>query len=228
MQVNAIGHTERKMDGINWIPGTTHLIVTQVKILHNDYDSEGPNANKYRMVNVMWDSGATCNMIHKNLARELNYINGIDVNLTLSTVAGENPVLSKEHVICIMDNSNKIHNILAYDSGWRGYPGIVKASSKAIPRKHLFKLASKFEVPVSQINNINGPIEMLIGIKHDKLAPTKFKWLESEDCCLYKTNFSPKQYLIAGQIKDERNGKVIDQLQWDVNHIDVYNSSYWR
>ena len=227
VQVNAIGYTERKMDGINWIPGTTHLIVTQVKILHNDYDSEGPNANKYRMVNVMWDSGATCNMIHKNLANELNYINGVDVNLTLSTVAGEKPVLSKEHVICIMDNSNKTHHILAYDSGWRGYPGIVKASCKSIPRKQLFKLATKFEVPVSQINNVNGPIEMLIGIRHDKLAPTKLKSLESEDCCLYKTSFGPKQYLIAGHIKDERNGKVLDQLQWDVNAVDVYNSSYW-
>ena len=226
VEVNAIGCTERQIEGLKWSPGTNHLIVTKVKVLHEDYHTGGPNANKFKMVNAMWDSGGLCNMIHKNLPKELGYT-GRDVNLNISTITGEKQVQSKEHMICIMDNNNKIHYIKSYENGAKGYAGINKAGCQAIPRKLLFKLATKFEVPVSQISNVNGPIEMLIGVQHDKLAPTKFKYLDSEDCCLYTTNFGPKPYLIAGHIKDERNEAGDTGYKCEVNFTDIHNSSFW-
>ena len=226
LEVNAIGCTEKEMEGIKWSPGSNHLIVTQVKVLHEDHKSGGPNANKFRMVTAMWDSGGLCNMIHKNLPRELGYT-GLDANLNISTITGERPVQSKEHIISIMDNNNKIYHIKLYECGAEGYEGINKDGCQAIPRKLLFKLATKFEVPVSQISNVSGPIEMLIGVQHDKLAPTKFKYLDSEDCCLYKTDFGPKPYLIAGHVKDERNGKGHTGYKCEVNFTDVHNSSFW-
>ena len=227
-EVNAI---ERKIDGLRlpWKKETTHLIVTQVKVLHKDHEDGGPNAKKFKMINVMWDTGAKCNMIFKTIPRELGYT-GIPVALTLSTISGEAPVRSAEHMISIMDNHNQVHKISAFEGGAtttaNGTKGLFASQCVPIRRRFLNKLAEKLGVPGSQISRAKGPIDMVIGIQHDKLAPIKYKWVDDEDLCLYKTNFGPKKYLIAGTIKEEETG-IVHTGYTEVNHIDAYNASYW-
>ena len=206
----------------------THLVVTQVKVLHSHFNTGGPQANVFRMVNVLWDNGAKCNMVSKKLARELGYT-GFPANLVISTIAGESPVTSQEHMITIMDNDELFYNIVAYEHEGKGHEGVLPAVCEPISRKFLFNLATKLEIPVSQISNAKGPIDMIIGMQHVKLAPTTFKWIDGENCCLYKTNFGPKPYLIAGPIKDERNGKTHTGYsnQCEVNTFDAFNASYW-
>ena len=227
VEVNAI--QERKVDALRLTPRnrSTHLVITQVKVLHEDHGKGGPNANKFRMTTVLWDSGAKCSMIHKKIPKELGYT-AEDIRLTLSTINGENAVHSKEHTMRIMDNNNQIHEIPTYEGGSVDYDGLLPVEAEPIRRRYLNKLAQKLGVPGSQISSARGPIEMIIGIQHDKIAPTKFKWVDDEDCCLYKTDFGPKKYLIAGTIQEEINGRVHPGYKdIEINHIDVSNSSYW-
>lgn len=185
------------MEKLKQVSSINQFIVTQVKVLHNDHKTGGPNANKYRIVNTMWDNAGLCNIIHRNLPSDLGYA-GLQANINVSTVTGEKSVQSREHTLSIMDELCNIHYIKSHEYGAEGHPGIVTEESKGISRRLRCKLASKFGVQTNQISNITGPIEMIIGIQHNELAPTKLKYLYSEECCLYKTSFGPKPYIIAG------------------------------
>ena len=226
-EINAI--QKRKCDALV-SEVSTHLIVTQVKVLHEDYGNGGENAEKFRMTTVLWDAGSKCSMIHKNIPTQLGYT-GKPCPLILSTINGGSAIKSKEHTIRIMDNNNQIHDIPTYEGGSYDYAGLLPMEGEPIRRRYLNRLAKKLGVPGSQISSAKGPIEMIIGIQHDNIAPTKFKWEDNESWCLYKTDFGPKKYLIAGTIKEDCTDKIHPGYKTPsrimVNAVDVFSPSYW-
>ena len=143
----------------------TYLKVSQCAVLFRN-----PQTRRSKYVNVMWDSGATCNLITNRLARELGYV-GKSRNLHITTMSEHmskkepKPTPSQEFNIEILDNDGNVHRIKAF--------GLEQVQNKRVPidKSVIKKYAQKYKIPELDIGNAKGPVEMIIGIGHDNLAP---------------------------------------------------------
>ena len=199
----------------------TYLKVSQCAVLYRKPQTGISEANRSKYVNVMWDSGASCNLITNRLARELGY-EGDSTNLHITTmtehISGKTPKLipSKEFNIEILDNDNTVHRIKAF--------GLEQVQNRRIPidKRVVQKYAKRFKIPESDIGNPKGAVEMIIGIGHDHLAPRALgtSKYDQDGLRVYSTNFGPSKYVLAGTTS---GGSRIA----DVNNVEVTSQNFW-
>ena len=187
--------------------GKTYLKVSQCPIMYRDQQ----NGAKTKMVNVMWDTGASCNLITNKLAAELGYV-GVPTNIEIITMGDSRPSASKEFTVSLMDNQEGIHKINAF--------GLQKVMSKRMPIKHsVIKSCAKIcKIPESEIGNAKGEVQMIIGIAHDSIAPKPVK-MNVNGLGVYSTNFGPAKYILAGAISE--NNSV------EINNVEINSKNYW-
>ena len=189
--------------------GKTYLKVSQCPIMYKDKDQE--KGTNFKLVNVMWDSGAGCNLITNKLAEELGLV-GDPTNIEIITMGDSRPRTSKEFTVSLMDHQNQIHQIQAY--------GLEKVMSNRSPIKKavIRSCAKRANIPEIEIGNVEGEVHMIIGIGHDSLAP---KPVENNvnGLSVYKTSLGPAKYILAGTISN--NSSV------QINNVEVTNKNYW-
>ena len=207
-------------------------------VLHDGHDVPGisefePEVAKkrFKMVNVLWDSGASINLVSKHLASELGYV-GVPAEKIWSTVNDCKRVRTEEHIIDIMDKDGNIYNLLAYEAGKKDQPGqgVANGHSSKLNRKTKMKYASAFKIPMSQLATTEGKIDLLIGMGNTKIHPKLVKELPNEEVQLFSTNFGPKRYLLGGELllgetKDIYRKKPSDNTM--VYHVMVKHEDYW-
>ncbi len=201
------------------------LKVSKVKILMKDKQTGKADPKKFKLINVLWDSGSMCNLITGNMAEKMGY-DGKETCLQVFTLTNQlegnapKPTTSKEYDLVLMDRNNVTHDIQAY--------GLAKVQNKrvAIKRGVIQEYASKFNVDHKEIGNAYGPVDMIIGIGHDCLAPRLVNPDADTGMQLYETKFGKERYLLAGV--DPGNvacGNKTKHVQ--CNTLEVKSSNYW-
>ena len=170
----------------------------------------------HKVINILFDSGANCNIIKRKLAEDMGY-KGKDEKFSLTKVGETSEVQSNLYKIKLVDNENKVHKIEAFS--------LDNAPSTATKiEKHKMKeIAEKFKVPASQINNVNGEIGMIIGMGHINISPLDNKIGELGKLRLYRSKFG-KPFAIGGFMAGTEEMKRKNN---QINHIDVNNKNYW-
>ena len=217
-------------------------LMSKCKILIPDPETGSFDKEKYKEINVLWDTGTSfkdpstnklieagtpCNLIRFEVAEELGY-KGERAMIECETQYEDNDTNKRGEVVNqynstylykvnIMDRQGTIHKIQAY--------GFQDISRDQIPLKRsAIKLyARKFRVADSQISNIGGSADMLIGYKQQgtyeadqkHLLPKNINWKEnkkgdfSNAKGLYETDFGEKRYLLSGSFC--RHEKIEDE-----------------
>ena len=209
--------------------------VTQCKILFKDPQN---GQDKFKTINVLWDSGATVNVIEDNLPRELGYTGKMS-RLELQTVTSISP-RQKSYMVYIMDRYGKVHPIKAYGHPENNMP----KPSIPLKNKAMKRYAELFNVRRSQISNVAGPIDLILGNitlrhlypklktwkKEELLSDTqtsKYLYDKSEGLGLFRTVFGDKPYFLSGLVALQEFAQP-DNPNWvSVHHMDVYTNNYW-
>ena len=190
---------------------STIMVRTEAKVACYPFGN-----SDHKMINILFDSGANCNIIKRNLAEEMGY-KGKDEKFSLTKVGETTEVQSNLYNIKLIDNENKFHKIEAFS--------LDNAPSTAtkIDKRKMKDIAEKFRVPASQINNVNGEIGMIIGMGHINISPLDEKIGELGKLRLYKSKFG-KPFAIGGFMAETIEMK---RKNIQINHIDVNNKNYW-
>ena len=170
---------------------------------------------RYKIVKVLWDSGASINLVSKHLAAELGYV-GVPEEKIWSTVNECKRVRTMEHVIDIIDRDGNIHNLLAYEAGKKDNreQGIVSGHGSMLTRQTKLKYASAFQIPISQLSNAEGRIDLVIGMGNTKIHPKLVKELPNEEVQLFDTNFGPRRYLLGGKLEQSWKPEIKRPSCW--------------
>ena len=202
-----------------------YLKVSKVKILMRNKQTGKADPKRFKIINVMWDTGSMCNVITNNMAKKLGY-DGKETSLQVFTLTNQlegnapKPTASKEFDIQLMDRDNVTHDIQAY--------GLAKVQNKrvAIKKDVIKKYASKFNVDHREIGNAFGPVDMIIGIGNDYLAPKLVNPEADVGMQLYETKFGKEKYLLAGvETGTVENGNRTKHVH--CNTLEVKSSNYW-
>ena len=209
--------------------------VTQCKILFYDPENGKNSRGQCKTINVLWDSGATVNVIEDNLPRELGYTGKMS-RLELQTVTSISP-RQKSYMVHIMDRNGDVHPIKAYGHPENNMP----KPSIPLTNKAMIKYARKFKVKKSLISNIKGPIDLILGnttLRHlypkldtwkkEKLFTTSGNTYDkSEGLGLFSTIFGDKPFFLSGLVALEEFAQP-DNPNWvSVHHVDVHSNNYW-
>ena len=205
----------------------THFQVTKTKVMFSDHKTRNKaGQKKYIEANILWDSASEVNMITKEFARKTGY-RGPVKTITVEGISGEVTTSAEEVTIEIMDNKGEIHRIPSLAARYMKYKGITKNGCSKIRKRHRNKYAKMFGIPVSQICNEEGPIDMIIGIAQGSLHPEKIKWRKDDNVCAYKTDFGTKKYLLAGRFKVEADDEISSEKTVSVNTLEVKTKDFW-
>ena len=230
---------KKKTDLLNHVSGgdhqkDVHLKISQIKVLYDGHDIPGideyePDVKKkkFRMVNVLWDSGASINLVAKHLAAELGCV-GVPEEKTWTTINESKPVRTVEHMIDVMDREGSIYNLIAYEAGKEGQ-GVTAGNSSILNRKTKMKYASAFKIPLSQLSNTMGRVDLLIGMGNAKIHPKLMKEHPKEEVQLFTTNFGPQRYMLGGELHLSKGEDIYAKPKENnkVYHVMVKHEDYW-
>ena len=170
-------------------------------------------------INILWDNGSTCNIIRHDTAKQLK-IPSIDTTLDLSKVGEPHHLYkTKMYKIYLQNNNGETQEISAYEQpqSWENL------TSKRIPvsQNTLNQIAKDLKINIRDINNVKGPIHMIVGSRNLKIHPRMER--EYEDLVLYKTAFSSKPWVLGGTIHHETKESHVSA------HIEAYKSDdFWN
>ena len=193
----------------------TRTVITPVRIKVSD-----KNGSKFINTSALWDPGANVCIIEGEVA-EAARLKGKNESLSLTTCGETKNIQSKKYDIELIDNENKSHKLEAYSL--EHAPGF----TTKLESHKMNKISKLFNIPASHINNAEGKIGLIIGMKHFNISPFCDIVKEEEQLTLFKSKFG-KPYVLGGRIPGSSNKAITTN---EVYHIDVKtqvkSQSYW-
>lgn len=160
---------------------------------------------------VLWDHGSTTELVTFRYA-EQNNLSGTNCSLDLSGVGGNSKTFqTKLYCVPVLDRYGEVHEIHAF--------GIEKITSQ-LQDQDMEKAAAMFpEISSSDLRYPTGEIDLLIGIAHVGIMPTRRSM--NGRLALFSSMFGTGSLL--GGAQDGVGDEGVDQVAHQVSQADVRN-----
>ena len=158
---------------------------------------------------TFWDSGSTTSLVSLDFATAAG-LEGVDCCFELTGVAGMvESFTTKLFIVPLVDRQGSVQEIHAF--------GIERITSD-IKSVNLEKAADIFNITSEQLDRPHGQVQLLVGIGHADLMPTKYS--TDGKLVLYTSEFGTG-YVLGGAHRSIQQSGVMDGGAHSVSHLEV-------